>query len=270
MWRVKRNGPPSSTRARTCGRTASSPGLPHRRYVSSLFVRVVFVDFIGEQVLEHSTSLHTYQDIQDKYLSLGFLGRQAWKEGPLSPNHRMYTAVTWAKQRARRDKSAADWTKSKLEEKSTDEWYVPAASIFFGIHIDAYTTFLVGLPITQGGRNSCYLRMQFFVRTGFVSGASRVGDHSIRWRSFPLSLIILYWQSAPSCSSLLLLWIDKRQKNVQHSQSTRFTPDCSRTSTDTTASIRTTHGSLLYTYGYMVPVSLAPSYTHSSNSDRFP
>lgn len=78
----------------------------------------------NEQVLEHSSSLRTFKDIEEKCMKRGYLGRKVWEEGPMTPNTRIYTALTWAKTRARRDKSAADWTKSSSEEKSMDKWYL--------------------------------------------------------------------------------------------------------------------------------------------------
>ncbi|EIM88033.1 uncharacterized protein STEHIDRAFT_120247 [Stereum hirsutum FP-91666 SS1] len=74
------------------------------------------------EVLEHSSSLRTFKDIEEKCMKRGYLGRKVWEEGPMTPNTRIYTALTWAKTRARRDKSAADWTKSSSEEKSMDKW----------------------------------------------------------------------------------------------------------------------------------------------------
>lgn len=92
-----------------------------------IFLLIRFAPFLqnetNEKVLEHSSSLRTFKDIEEKCMKAGYLGRKVWEKGPMTPNTRIYTALTWAKTRARRDKSAADWTKSSSEEKSMDKWY---------------------------------------------------------------------------------------------------------------------------------------------------
>lgn len=74
------------------------------------------------EVLEHSPGLSTFEDIRRNIIDVGFMGRSLFTDPPMSPNHRLYVALTWAKQRARRDKSKPEW--KRKEGKTTDEWYL--------------------------------------------------------------------------------------------------------------------------------------------------
>jgi len=81
------------------------------------------IDLCIRQVLENqTTSLCTFADIEEKILAFKFPGRNVFTSPSVSPNNRIFVALTWAKTRARRDKSKPEWLRSSAEEKSTDEW----------------------------------------------------------------------------------------------------------------------------------------------------
>lgn len=95
------------------------------------------------EVLEHSPGLSTYEDIERKIISMGFTARNLFRDPPMSPYHKPFVALTWARARARRDKSKPEWTKERSVDKSAEEWiafntkrtnaFIPEHSILCGV-----------------------------------------------------------------------------------------------------------------------------------------
>ncbi|EIM92444.1 uncharacterized protein STEHIDRAFT_164724 [Stereum hirsutum FP-91666 SS1] len=74
------------------------------------------------EVLEHSPDLRSWEDIHEKLINAGPPGQVLLTQPPITPYHRQYFALTWAKKQRRRDKSKPEWTRSSAKEKNIDEW----------------------------------------------------------------------------------------------------------------------------------------------------
>ncbi|KAA1467456.1 hypothetical protein DENSPDRAFT_769462 [Dentipellis sp. KUC8613] len=96
------------------------------------------------EVLEYQ-SVRTYEEIKAKILDLHFPGRSLFTNQAPVPGRRLLLALTWAKMRARRDKSKPLWAQSRPQDKSIHEWVAyntrrsnvlyPANSLLCGVWI---------------------------------------------------------------------------------------------------------------------------------------
>lgn len=118
---------------------------------------------------------------------MGFTARNLFRDPPMSPYHKPFVALTWARARARRDKSKPEWTKERSVDKTAEEWCV-----FLVIRSLCRTTLSkarVGSRLIRNGRMRLFRSIRFYVGFGCWTGRSRVCSFRI---SSPRYLLLIH------------------------------------------------------------------------------